>query len=445
MLRSLQTRLAAGLIVSLVAALLLQWLVANSAVNILLKNNAATHLEEDAELILAALRSTSEGVLSIDTSHIDPNYLRPLSGHYFRVQSDGAVIRSRSLWDADLQMATPAPGAYVRSETDGPAQQHLLLVMRVFQKFDRTIIVAVAEDIDPLYIDARAFQWRYALLAVGILVTLVGLQTWWVSRGLRPLDDIRAELRALEQGALRQLSVTQVPREVQPLVQQINGLLELLQKRLERSRNALGNLAHGLKTPLTALMQQFEQTEIAQHTELKSRLQRHTHTVHQLIERELKRARVVGAALPSGHYDLAAEIESLMHTLRMVYRDKQLAIETRLRIPGNDACRLDREDLFELLGNLLDNACKWANTRVRLTIDAQPQWLFTVEDDGPGVEQQQLDKLTLRGVRIDESTAGHGLGLSIAKDLVEHYGGELLLGRSDALGGFCCSARIPQP
>jgi len=287
----------------------------------------------------------------------------------------------------------------------------------------------------------RAFQWRYAWLAVGILVTLVGLQMWWVSRGLRPLDDIRAELRALEQGALRQLTATHAPREVQPLVQQINRLLDLLQKRLERSRNALGNLAHGLKTPLTALMQQFDQPEISQHAELKSRLQQHTHTVHQLIERELRRARVVGVALPAGQYDLSAEVEALLQTLRMVYRDKNLQIETR--VVSESHCRLDREDLFELLGNLLDNACKWANTRVRLTIVAQPQWQFTVEDDGPGVEQQELDKLTLRGVRIDESTAGHGLGLSIAKDLVEHYGGELILGRSEDLGGFRCSARIP--
>ncbi|MBI3774635.1 MAG: sensor histidine kinase [Gammaproteobacteria bacterium] len=441
MWRSLQARLAVGLIVSLVAALLLQWLVANSAVEVLLKNNAAKHLEEDAELVLAALRVSPEGVLSIDAARIDPNYLRPFSGHYFRIQSDTLVIRSRSLWDTDLQISTPATSDFIQSETGGPAQQHLLMVMREFHKFDRAIVVSVAEDIEPLYIDARAFQWRYALLAVGILVTLVGLQTWWVRRGLRPLDDIRAELRALEQGALRQLTVTYAPREVQPLVQQINRLLELLQKRLERSRNALGNLAHGLKTPLTALMQQFDQAEISQYPVLKSRLQQHTHTVHQLIERELKRARVVGAALPSGHYDLAAEVESLVQMLRRVYRDKQLDIETR--IPRNSACRLDREDLFELLGNLLDNACKWAATRVRLTIEAQPLWTFTVEDDGPGVEQQELDKLTLRGVRVDENTAGHGLGLSIAKDLVEHYGGELLLGRSDELGGFYCSARIP--
>lgn len=441
MLRSLQARLAVGLIVSLVAALLLQWLVANSAVEVLLKNTAATHLQEDAELVLAALRISPDGGLSIDVAHVDPNYLRPLSGHYFRVQSDAVVIHSRSLWDTDLKTTIPAPGGYVRGETDGPAQQHLLLVTRTFHKFERAVTIAVAEDIEPLYVDVRAFQWRYALLAVGILITLVGLQTWWVSRGLQPLDDIRSELRALEQGALRHLTVAHAPREVQPLVQQINRLLDLLQKRLERSRNALGNLAHGLKTPLTALMQQFDQSEISQHPELKSRLQLHTHTVHQLIERELRRARIVGAALPVGQYDLAAEIDSLVQTLRKVYRDKELNIETR--VVSHSDCRLDREDLFELLGNLLDNACKWAHSHVRLTIVAQPQWTFTVEDDGPGVDQQQLDKLTLRGVRIDESTAGHGLGLSIVKDLVEHYSGELLLGRSEELGGFCCSVTIP--
>lgn len=442
MFRSLQARLAAGLIVSLVAALLLQWLVANSAVEVLLKNTAATHLQEDVELVLAALRIT-DGVLDIDTANIDPNYQRPFSGHYFRIESGTLVIRSRSLWDTDLKTPTPAQNehGYIRGATRGPTRQNLLLVMRTFHKFERAVTITVAEDIEPLYADVRAFQWRYALLAVGILVTLVGLQMWWIRRGLMPLDEIRAELRALEQGALRHLTVLHAPSEVQPLMQQINRLLDLLQKRLERSRNALGNLAHGLKTPLTALMQQFDQPEISQHPELQARLQQHTHAVHQLIERELRRARIVGAALPSGQYDLAAETETLVQTLRMVYRDKPLDIETR--VSGHGGCRLDREDLFELLGNLLDNACKWSRARVRLTITDRPQWIFTVEDDGPGVEQHELDRLAQRGVRIDESTAGHGLGLSIVKDLVEHYGGELILGRSEELGGFRCSAVVP--
>lgn len=437
----LQTRLAVGLLVSLVFALFLQWWVADRALDRLLENNTAQHLEDDAELVLAALRLAADGTLGVDPTRINTYFTRPFSGHYYQIQSPTEQLRSRSLWDQELILPQVGTGQSARSEAGGPSGQKLLLVTRGFNKFDRAVVVAVGEDITDLEAEMRSFQWRFAILALVILFSLVGLQMAWLRRGLRPLESISAELRALEHGATGKLTVANVPAEVQPLVLQINRLLEIIQRRLERSRNALGNLAHALKTPLTALMQHFESPEIAHHPELQKQLSRHTEVVRELIERELKRARVVGAALPTRYYDFGTEIAALIQTLRMVYRDKNVTIETAL--PADTRCPMDREDLLELLGNLLDNACKWTRAQVRLTVVSGPDWTFTIEDDGPGVADAELTKLAQRGVRIDEGTAGHGLGLAIAKDLATLYGGDMTLGRSSSLGGFLVTARIP--
>lgn len=294
----------------------------------------------------------------------------------------------------------------------------------------------------PLLADLNAFRWQYGVLSAVVLAVLVALHAWGVRRGLRPLGALRAELAALEQGEIQRLDSARAPREVQPLVEQINRLLSVLMQRVERSRNAMGNLAHALKTPLAALLSRIEGPELASQPALRNELLRHTQTVRELIERELKRARVVGAAMPRGRYDLASEVAALLHTLRRVYRDKALAIS--VNAPPAADCPLDREDLHELLGNLLDNACKWARSQVRLSVLPGVQWRFTVEDDGPGVSEAELKNITARGVRIDENTAGHGLGLAIARDLLEHYRGTLRFDASPALGGLRVVAEVPR-
>lgn len=437
----LQTRLAVGLLVSLVLALSLQWWVTDRSIDQLLENNTAQHLENDAELVLAALRIATDGALELDPTRVNTHFTRPFSGHYYQIQSASLTLRSRSLWDQTLALPPVTTGNSIRTAAAGPTAQRLLVVTRGFNKFDRDLVIAVAEDITALETEMRSFQWRFTLLALVILFSLVGLQMAWVRRGLRPLDAIRNELRALEHGTTGKLTVANIPAEVQPLVLQINRLLDIIQRRLERSRNSLGNLAHALKTPLTALMQQVEGPDIAQYPELKKKLSHHAEVVRELIERELKRARVVGAAIPTRYYDFGTEIGALSHTLRMVYRERALHIESIF--PAETHCPMDREDLLELLGNLLDNACKWTNSRVRLTVVSGQEWSFTIEDDGPGVADAERDRLAQRGVRIDESTAGHGLGLAIAKDLATLYGGALIFGRSPTLGGFLVTARIP--
>ena len=230
----------------------------------------------------------------------------------------------------------------------------------------------------------------------------------------------------------------ETPIEIQPLVAEINRLIELMGQRLQRSRHALGNLAHALKTPLTQLLQLAER----QPQDLRTELERPTRQVKILIERELKRARIAGGAAPGQRVLLKREVADLVDTLGKIYREKALRIDCH--IPSGSLFPGDRDDLLELLGNLLDNACQWAAGRVRLSVAESDFCLsVSVEDDGPGCPPAHLDRLTRRGARLDEDRNGHGLGLAIVADIVDQYGGFLRLGRSQDLGGFAARIEFP--
>ncbi|MFZ1639854.1 MAG: ATP-binding protein, partial [Candidatus Contendobacter sp.] len=212
-----------------------------------------------------------------------------------------------------------------------------------------------------------------------------------------------------------------------------------------RARHALGNLAHALKMPLTALIQLTDRPPPAGDAkgwwrDLRQQLQH----IRTLTERELKRARIAGGGAPGQRVLLDREMADLLATLRRIHRAREIAIE--VQIPPGSGFAGDRDDLLELLGNLLDNACQWAETVVRLTAGADMENLWLrIEDDGPGCPPDQLEMLRQRGTRIDESRAGHGLGLAIAGDIVAQYGGTLRLGRSEDLGGFLAEVVLPCP
>ncbi len=189
-----------------------------------------------------------------------------------------------------------------------------------------------------------------------------------------------------------------------------------------------------MKTPLTLLNQLADDERLQAHPELHRAVRTQLDALQRITERELKRARLAGAGRSGEHVALVAELDALVDTLRRIYRDKGLEFVVQVtegaQFPG------DREDLLELLGNLLDNACKWARHQVRVTVDSGTELLLRIEDDGPGCAPQTLEHLVQRGVRDDERTAGHGLGLSIVQEIVGQYGGRLSFGRSETLGGF---------
>ncbi|MEZ5448443.1 MAG: sensor histidine kinase [Thiolinea sp.] len=285
----------------------------------------------------------------------------------------------------------------------------------------------------------RRFNWLFPLLAAGGIGGVLFMQGLVIRRTFRQLDSIRAEVSQLASGAINKLN-EEVPAEIHPIVQELNHVLALMQERMERSRHALGNLAHALKAPTSLLMQALEAAP-AHPQQQQARLQ--VERIRQLMERELKRARMAGLGNAAQRFVPATELPVLADVLARIHNKPASCIRFTLDPALHSFA--DREDMLELLGNLLDNACKWSESQVecRLSPAAQGGVLISIEDDGPGGSEQELAQMTARGIRLDESVAGHGLGLAICKDIIRLYGGSLSFGRSRQLGGLQVEVFLP--
>jgi signal transduction histidine kinase len=435
-MKSIQARLNNGLALSLIVVFVILGVGVSVSFRMLTEGYIMSRLEHDAEGLLSALQFRPRGhAPTLRTDRLDPVYQRVFSGHYYRIDIDGHTLRSRSLWDEDMAVPAVAIGASVRLRLPGPEQQMLLTYVASYRKASSDIRIAVAEDLSPIRAEVRRFQLRYVLFGLVALVLLLLLQRTILRRGLMPLTTTVQELSELEHGERTQLS-DNMPQEVRPLVVQINQLLATLQQRLQRSRNAVGNLAHALKTPLTLLGQIADHEAHFQDPTAAAQARALVEKIRTLTERELKRARLAGAVASGGRVHLASELEALSAVLAQIYHERALHID--VEIPQDLHLAADREDMHELFGNLLDNACKWARSRVRVRAEPHGAGIrVTIEDDGSGRDAEELERLNLRGVRVDEdATPGYGLGLSIVQDVLDHYGGQLHLGRSAELGGF---------
>lgn len=433
-MNSLQTRLRLGLTLSLMLFMALLWWTGSLAVRELGEDLIESRLEHDAEGLVAALEFTSTTHPEVQWKRINPIYLQPFSGHYYVIQlAAGPQITSRSLWDQQLKIPSLEPGNTATWYASGPSGQELLIRARHFEKQGQGFTLAVAEDLYPLESHLSLFQWVFAGLSLGALLILLIVQQRVVTRSMQQLDTVRTDIRRLEQGNIGTLS-EDVPIEVLPLVQEFNRLLALLDQRLERSRNALGNLAHALKGPLNLLVQYLDSDELKAHPTLRAQAQAQAERIQQLMERELKRARLAGGSSPGQRFHPQEELPALIKILKQIHQRHPLEIQCQ--IADETPAFGDREDMLELIGNLLDNACKWARSRVHCTISGSETITIQVEDDGPGRSDQEIEQLTKRGVRLDESVEGHGIGLAITKDIVKLYSGQIHFAQSNKLGGL---------
>ncbi|NMZ63797.1 sensor histidine kinase [Pseudomonas oryzihabitans] len=438
-MRSIQARLRVGLVaILLVAGLVLvlggAWLVDHA-----LRRYLETGLRGETENLLAALVRGPHG-LQLDEGRLGSLYTRPLSGRYFLIEIPALDIRwrSRSLWDAQLE-APPRSGL---SETlaDGPSGQRLLTYRADYQRYGQTVSVVVADDYNPLLTNLTRILAFGALLGLATLLLVLLLQRLIVRRALRPLDQVREQIAQLHQGRRSTLDAG-VPIELAPLVEEMNALLRHTEDGLKRARHGIGNLGHALKTPLAVLTSLAERPELQALPEQREVLREQLARIRQRLQRELRRARLAGDALPGAHLD-AAELRELCRLLNRLHGEHlrfDCHLPEGLRLPW------DREDLLELFGTLLDNAGKWADRQVRLEVAQREEgYLIRIEDDGPGVPEAQREAILERGSRLDEAVAGHGLGLGIAKDIVEGCAGTLAL-ETSRLGGLAVVIRLPAP
>jgi signal transduction histidine kinase len=437
---SIKTRLSAGLALSLVLLMGTQWLLVTLSLERLLEEQLATRLSHDAESLLAGMQFDTAGAFTLDPDRVNLVYQRPLSGHYYSVRSGTAEQVSRSLWDATLALTVPPVGESERMRVVGPRNQSLFVLAESFRKQGHDLTIAVAEDTSALDAQVRQFTLLYALVSAAVLLLLLWMQRVIVGRGLYPLERVRAEMLRLQRGETNRVSVA-APEEISPLVTEVNRMLAAVTNRTQRSRVALGNLAHALKTQLAVLSQIAARPELHRAPELRRALEAPIEAIRGIVERELRRARVSGASMPGRRVALIEELTALSNTLQQIYSDKALRFE--MDVPADSHFDGDREDLLEMLGNLLDNACKWSRSRVKVSATRSDGLTLRIDDDGPGCSEDQLDDLTRRGFRIDESLPGSGLGLAIVKDVVNSYEGQILFCRSPELGGLRVELRFP--
>jgi signal transduction histidine kinase len=270
------------------------------------------------------------------------------------------------------------------------------------------------------------------LLAAGLLQLRVGL---------RPIERLRARLAAVREGRSPRVE-GRYPDEVQPLVDDLNALLADRENRVARAQAKAGDLAHGLKTPLAVLAQEAARARGQGLAELAASLEQQVERMRLQVEYQLAHARASASGpAPGTHADLGASAAGLARTLARLHAERGVVVDVS-GTPGL-AVRVEPADLDEMLGNLLDNACKWARGRVRLTATAGDGWVrIDVVDDGPGLAPELRERVLQRGVRADEAQPGSGLGLAIVRDLAEIYGGSLELDGSGE-GGLRATLRLP--
>ena len=274
-----------------------------------------------------------------------------------------------------------------------------------------------------------------------VVVVCLGVGLLLVRRGLSSFDELRVRLAAVKEGRARRLE-GHYPAEVLPLVQDLNSLLEDREQRVKRALTTAGDLAHGLKTPLTLLNQQADRAMAAGQSELAAGIMQQVERMRRQVDYHLAHARAsASGGNPSTRSHVLTSADGLARTMMTIHADRRMAID--VTVPHEHFARVQREDLDELLGNLIDNACKWATSRVVIGSSLDAGYVVaTVDDDGPGLAAELREAVLQRGVRADEAAPGSGLGLAIVVDLAELYGGSIALGPSP-LGGLRATLRLP--
>lgn len=408
-------------------------------------------LVQQLDQITARLDMNDQGQAQISGSLSDPRWDKPYSGLYWQLdeistetQSRFGVLRSRSLWDTQLQLSNDAlaDGEWHAHDEIGPLGTTVRVVERAVQLNGTSKArwrLMVAADTAEVQSATDRFNGvlGLSLLGLGFLLLL----TAWaqVVLGLSPLNKLHAALQALRQGQSQRLE-GQFPNELHALISDFNTVLDRNTEVVTRARTQAGNLAHALKTPLAVLRNAATQ---APDHEWRPVVQAQVDAAQRQIDWHLARARASAAhQLPGQRTEVAPILEGLLRVMRRVHLERRLDIEVST-LPSTLCFAGEEQDLQEMLGNLIDNACRNATAHVRVSVQAKSnQWLFNVDDDGPGVPPSQYAAVLQRGVRLDESQPGSGLGLAIVVELAELYGGNLTL-HTSPMQGLQASLTLP--
>jgi len=433
---SLRLRLLVAAAISIALALTLTGIALVQMFERQVRERVLLDLDNDLLQLIGAIEVGSDGSVSVVRSLSDPRYQEPYGGRYWRIDfaapgtpSDIEPLRSVSLWDADIDPANPAVGPEGERLVAAARQ---VTVQKQGNPLPLWLIVATHEEEVTRPLEDMRNQ---LILSFGLIGGILTLAAWvQVTVGLRPLEHLRRELASVRGGQAQRLS-SDVPPEVAPLVDEFNDVLALREQSLERARRRAGDLAHGLKTPLTVLSAIARDVRSKKLVEAAGEIEEQAETMRRHVEQALVRARL---STGRGHAATALRpvIEKVVGALQRLPKGEEL--DWDVQVLADTALPIEQGDLTELLGNLLDNAREWARTRVRVRY-AAPH--LVIEDDGPGVPDEELGHIAERGKRLDETKQGSGLGLSIVADIADIYGLTATYGRSE-LGGLRVTIRV---
>lgn len=458
--RSLRLRLLAATLVALLVALALAGLLlAGLFRDHVLRQFAAT-LTVQLDQVTAQLAFDAAGRPQIDPQALtDPRWSRPYSGLYWQVDAgtgaatQRALLRSRSLWDAELNAPADAvaDGAVHVHEIAGPAGARLLLAERTVRSDaapGMTWRLLVAGDLNETGAAVARFNGVLALSLAGLLLLLGAAALAQVAVGLAPLRALQRALTAVQEGRHQRLE-GHFPAEVQPLIDDFNAVLDRNAEVVARARTQAGNLAHAVKTPLAAMAQAaataIQSPQAA--AELAPLVQEQVAMARRQVDWHLARSRAAAAqGLPGVRTAVGPVLAGLLRVMAQVHAARGLALVCD-PVPPGWAFAGESQDLQEMLGNVLDNACKWARRAVHVHAALQAEaganrLRIVVDDDGPGIDAARRDAVLARGARLDESTPGSGLGLAIVHELAGLYGGRIELGEAPA-GGLRVALTLP--
>lgn len=431
-MRELRTRLNVGLGFILTLGFGVQWGLRNYLTPLIAEHQMMTRLDHDIDGLRNSISFDPDDRTVIDLARQLPIYRQPYSGHYFIVESGNDRQVSPSVGVAEVHMRSALPGEVLQSHADGPENQPLLVLSKGFTLQGHPVSIAVGEDLSALDHDVTYASSLFLLLN-GVTIGLALIIQWmFVRRALKPFTLLSRELSTLVMKG-GDGNGTDLPRS-----DEVKRLIALVQRRLERSRTAIGNLAHGIKTPLAMLFRLAQAPSLKGNPDVSQDITRYAESIRRLIESELRRARLAGAGHASKDVNPFQALAGLVQMVRTIHAEKPLDFTVQAI---NASVAIDPQDFMELMGNLLDNAAKWAREQIAIHVQEKEGALYVeVEDDGIGCTEEQMLSLSRRGVRLDETKEGHGLGLSIVRDLVDQYQGRLVLSRSGSLGGLKVSA-----
>lgn len=430
--KSLKSQLLAGLISGILFVFALFWWLSQTALHDLSEKYVLTRLAHDIDLIVDHLVKVGDQII-LDQSSLGPIYMAPNSGHYYAISTPTQTLYSASLNGAAL----PLPKLQTNLQTDlhtfeqpGPVENKLLMLAQEREIFGQSIHIYVAENHDPIQEVVVEFDTHYAVLTLLAIISIYILQVQIMRRTFDRLKPLEKKLQAFQLGHDVHFNPQNYPQEVNSLIESLNLALYTSKQQFEQTRARNSDLSHSLKTPLNLIFQLLNAPELQQFPELKTSIYDEAQKILQKIEYELKVERFAQSQAIKPLLPMRPIIDSIITGLQQIHQTK--TIEFKTTVPSHLELPIEQEDAYELIGNLLDNACKWCDTKIHITLTPQT---LVIEDDGTVPTDTALKRLGERGFRLDESQPGHGLGLSIVKRLLESYHWQWQLGQSD-LGGL---------